>query len=331
MYTGRTQNAQQIFLAASIVLMTGITASLFGGVTPVFANPGTTHRLSSNPHDLRDAFAPHPNNVNTPEAFANFVAQNQALGQRYARHFGVPQDQLTSFFKTSLVPTTLTKKQKFTTYGVTKSGMIYPVKTTLGKGAKVWATREGVPVIKWNCSNPLMSMLPGSMLNTPPLEYANTASPILPSNDTPGVTVPQVFSTVGSPSLPESGDSVAIAPATDAPSFAFGVPSVSTASADSLPGVGEVIDAGSSNVKDLWPALLVPLVLGINTGHGGDDTPIYHGQSEPYLPGGNNTGGGDNPPTGPLVVPESNTAGLLVMGLPLLGATLAFARRRKLA
>ena len=327
MYTGRTQNTQQ--LTATAVALFSLLVSMTG------ANAQT--RLSSNPNDLRDAFASHPTQANSPEAFANFVAKNQSLSQRYARHFGVPQERIVSFFKTSLVATTLPKPQTFTTYGVTRGGDIYPVKTTLPAGSQVWATRDGVPVIKWNCSNPLATSLPGSTLTTPPLEFAHTPSPIMPSG-LPGLAEPESFGTSTSASLPAdgngTGDFFAVAPpapgADTTGTFAFGVPGDTGVSIDDSLGFGEIVDAGRSafGVDDLWPALLIPAILAAGNGGTADDT-VFTGEFEPSLPGGT---GQTAPslPGGPVVVPEANTAGMMLAGLPLLAGawTIAWCRRR---
>ena len=203
MYIGHPQRKYSFSVVFSIAMVC-ISGIFTGSIAPVLAQSELGNRLSSNPGDLRDAFASHPTDANTPEAFARFVAQNEALSQRYSRHFGVPQDSLVSFFKTALVPYTLEKRQEFTTYGVTKNGDIYPVKTTLPRGAKVWATREGVPVLKWNCSNPIASVLPGSTLVTRPLEYANTRISAPAQGTIPGINIPDTLSSVDSPSSPDS-------------------------------------------------------------------------------------------------------------------------------
>lgn len=298
--------------------------------------------LTGSPHDMRDAFAKHPAKANSPEAFAQFVAQNQALSQRYSRHFNVPQDRLVSFFRTSLIAYKLPEAQTLTTYGVTKSGAIYPVRTTLPKGSTVWATREGVPVLKWNCSNPLAAVLPGAALNTPALEYASAPSLLHPATDAPQVSLPDTFATTTTSSLPEAdgftGDSVAVAP-----SFAVATTDTGTAVASALPGIGEIVDAGtkSFNAANLLPGvLLIPAIMAA-LGNGGSGS-VFSGDSEPVLaPGGGESlpvmpmGSGEAPPVMPgvgvTVVPEGGTAGLLLAGLPLLTGAVWLSRRRKTA
>ncbi|MBC8142179.1 MAG: hypothetical protein H7Y38_12145 [Armatimonadetes bacterium] len=332
MFTNRTQNQSLSFIkvttvALASILVTGAVAQAQG--------------LTANPNDLRDAFAKHPSQANSPQAFAQFVSQNQSLSQRYSRHFNVPQDRLVSFFKTSLVAYKLPEARTLTTYGVTKSGAIYPVEITLPKGTPVWATREGVPVLKWNCSNPLASILPGAALNTPALEYASAPSPLKPISDAPQVSLPDTFGMTTASSLPEesfTGSSVAVAPLADA-GFAFAVPT-GTADSASLPGIGEIVDAGakSFNPANLLPGLLlIPAIMGAV---GGGSDAVFSGESDPVLARGTGEsapvmpmGGGESTPVigAPVVVPEGDTAGLLLAGLPLLTGAVWLSRRRKTA
>lgn len=320
MYIDRTHTAGLRLASTIAITMATAIFSLSVSSTPAVAQSG---RLSSNPGDLRDAFAKHPASVSTPDAFAKYVAQNPDLGQRYARHFGVPQERVVSFFQSALVPHTLSQSQTLTTFGVTDSGRIYPVKTTLPAGTKVWATREGVPVLKWNCSNPLTTMLPGPTLTTQPLEYASVPSPVLPTGS-PVLDVPGTL-TASSSELPtpEDPSGLALAPPLPDVDFAFGVPATDIVGSAALPGIGDIIDIGGSSIEQFWPALFVPIIFAATQG-GGDGVSV--GETPPLLLPET---GAEIPPVGPVVVPESNTLGLLLGGLPILGLAYRFAGRRK--
>ena len=328
MYTDRTHKA----VNSAPFLRTVSIALVFAGIAgTALAQSPRAGRLSSNPNDLRDAFAKHPSRADSPKEFAGFVARNPVLGERYARHFGVPQERIVSFFQNALVPQTLTRSQTMSTFGVTKSGSIYPVKTTLPAGTKVWATREGVPVLKWNCSNPLTSLLPGSTLSSPPLEVAQTAPPIMPFS-APVLDVPGTM-TASSSALPGSEDAgaLALAPALPAAGFSFGVPATDVVGSAALPGLGEIIDAGGSSIRDFWPALFIPVIFAATQGGGGD---TFTGETPPLvLPGNNESTPPPSdvvfPPSGPVIVPEGNTALLLLGGLPILGIAYRVAGRRK--
>ncbi|MCC5613316.1 hypothetical protein LC612_43220 [Nostoc sp. CHAB 5834] len=326
MFTDRTQNAG---VPRKALFTLALSLTLFGIISSAGAQNSGAGRLSSNPNDLRDAFAKQKSSVQTPKAFANYVAQNPALGQKYARHFGVPEQKVVAFFEKALVPHTLTQSRTLSTFGVTDTGTIYPVKTTLPAGTKVWATREGVPVLKWNCSNPLTSLLPGSTLNSSPLEYVSIPSSVLPSGS-PVLDVPTTF-TASSAELPFGSDAPALALAPPLPpfDFAFGVPATDIVGSAALPGIGDIIDAGGSTISDFWPALFIPIIFAATQGGEGE---IFTGETPPLLlPPGENPGNPDIviPPAGPIIVPEVNTGILLVGGLPILGIAFGIAKRRK--
>jgi len=327
MYTDRTHN-KPLFAAVRVMTLATI---LTGSMTPTFAQSVEPRRLSSNPTDLHDSFAPHSTYADSPKAFADYLSKNDVLLQRYSRHFGVSQDRVLSFVQNALVPMDLPRQETVTTFGVTKSGSIYPVRTTLPSGTRVWATREGAPVIKWNCSNPLTTALPGANLVTSPLEYANAPSNVLPEGFTPVLDVPQGMTMVASMSMPSDGGTLALSPPLPAADFAFAVPATDVVGSSSLPGVGDILErVGGSSINDYLPALLIPLVFAATQGKGGN-ADLVTAEAEPITARPTAEGTTQLPPIGPTVVPEGDTAGLLVAGLPLLGACLWLARRRRVS
>jgi len=299
MYTDRIKEYATSIAGVAIVQLALFTTVIADH--PAYAQSRATPRLSSNPYDLRDAFVQHPANVNTPVKFARYLKQNDALLRRYARHFGVPKDKMVAFVQNALVPYTLPKPQRMTTFGVTKNGKIYPVSTRLPAGSKVWATREGVPVLKWNCTNPLSRRLPGTRL-TPPLQTAYTPSPTTPISSSSLPAMPISGDSVDTISSPFSGDSVAVAP----PISEAGAPiPLETVTSASLPVPNGITKPGGTDLSELWPALLVPLAF------------IHTGGS------GHISGTSEGPPYGtPTVVPEMDTVYLLMIALPLVGSTL---------
>ncbi|MCX6367057.1 MAG: PEP-CTERM sorting domain-containing protein [Armatimonadetes bacterium] len=153
-------------LKPSITLITGLalaTASLAQsdtGTAPVV--------LSESP--LLSAFAPQrvqPGRDrfnNTPsltnEGLVETLKTNKTFRTNLAKHFGVPEERVIEFVQDALVPRTLAQDTRVMNYGVTKSGSIYSKNTTLKKGTRVWATRDGKPILKWDCSNPLLPKIP---------------------------------------------------------------------------------------------------------------------------------------------------------------------------
>jgi PEP-CTERM motif len=123
-------------------------APLSSGVAPILAAfPAQSVRPG------RDRFNDNP--ANTLEGLVETLKTNKTFRVNLARHFAVPEERIVEFVQDALVPQYLAANTKVPNYGVTKSGTIYNKVTTLKKGTRVWATRAGKPVLKWDCSNPI--------------------------------------------------------------------------------------------------------------------------------------------------------------------------------
>ena len=96
----------------------------------------------------------------TPEEFANGLANNARARKAMAKHFKVSESELVDYVRTNLVLTKTTRTIKAPNYGLTRKGYLYYKWTTFKPGLKIWATRDGKPVLKWVCSNPITFKLP---------------------------------------------------------------------------------------------------------------------------------------------------------------------------
>ena len=136
----------------------------------------------------------------------------------------MPEDRVVDFIKNSLITYNLPEARDVTTYGVTKSGRIYPVKQHLRKGTKVWATRSGLPVLKWACANPLTKNLPVAMLPSRPHTVAHRGSrpapPVVANNaaltpvDMPLPTLDATVPALDAPAGVATSDLLPVTPAT---------------------------------------------------------------------------------------------------------------------
>ncbi len=106
----------------------------------------------------RDRFLEGP--ALTTDGLVQAIRSNRVFRVSLAKHFGLSESRLISFIKDALVPFILPKDTVVSNYGITKSGLIYSKKMTLKKGTRVWATRDGKPILKWVCSNPLLAKAP---------------------------------------------------------------------------------------------------------------------------------------------------------------------------
>lgn len=78
----------------------------------------------------------------------------------YARTFHIPEADVIDYMKRNVVESYIPVTKTYTVYCVSNTGRIYTIRQVFKAGTKVFALRNGQPVIKWVCGNPLMSHLP---------------------------------------------------------------------------------------------------------------------------------------------------------------------------
>ena len=109
-------------------------------------------------HPGRDRFSPTP--ALSTRALVETLKTNKTFRKNLAKHFGIPEERVVDFVQDALVPWILPQDTRVINYGVRKTGRIYGKRITLKKGTRVWATRDGKPILKWDCSNPLLTKAP---------------------------------------------------------------------------------------------------------------------------------------------------------------------------
>jgi hypothetical protein len=87
------------------------------------------------------------------------VSSDPAVAERYAKHFGTTPSQIKSYFASNLKAVTLKKPMKVTVYFINPSGKTYTVKRLLPAGTRVFATKDGQPLLEWRCGNPVTRSL----------------------------------------------------------------------------------------------------------------------------------------------------------------------------
>jgi hypothetical protein len=115
---------------------------------------------------------------------------------------------------------------------VTKKGYIYPVKTRIKKGNRIWVDKNtGEPVLKWLCTNPVAKTLPVAPrvvkvekmapLATTRASRQEEIAPAVPSEPTPEVTAmpvePRAQVEIAAPVLPPPAPAVVQSPINPAP------------------------------------------------------------------------------------------------------------------
>jgi hypothetical protein len=239
--------------------------------------------------------------VDSTDELVEALRENPQLRRSYARQFGVPENRIIAFVKDALVPYRLPQSRVVTDYGITRSGRIYCVRERMRKGTKVWATRSGVPILKWACANPLTKVLPG-------LQLAAAPRPVRPHTSLHAPTAVPVVKQVASSELPPAElNPVPVTPTIDTAAIVPSIP-VTGVAAGSIPSIGPT---GSTHIGPGPLPYLIPIaiIIGISSGHGG------HSGTPP--------GGGG---TGPAVPEPASLPLLFAAGLPAL-----FCARRRLS
>jgi len=88
------------------------------------------------------------------------VQSNPRIELHYAETFHVPSDRVVQYIRNNVVESYIQETGAYTVYCVRPNGLIYPTVQHFSRGTKVFALRNGQPVMKWACGNPLMNFLP---------------------------------------------------------------------------------------------------------------------------------------------------------------------------
>lgn len=163
-----------VLFTAAVVLVSA-AVSLYGAVDPELARRG--------------AFLNQK--VDSVSALVKQVSSDPVVAQRYARHFGTTTEQIKSYFANNLRAVTLKKATKVTVYFINPSGKTYTTKRLLPAGTRVFATKDGQPLLEWRCGNPLTRSL--AMAAEPP--KATTPTPVVAV--TPTVSEPPTTQVAG--------------------------------------------------------------------------------------------------------------------------------------
>lgn len=145
---------------SSLALVSPVHAQQEGEVAPVLlsSNPALPTFTPQTVRPGRDRFNNTPSL--TLDGLVETIKTNSTFRKNLSKHFAIPEERLVEFVQDALVPQVLPADSRVQNYGVTKSGLIYHKNTTLKKGTRVWGLRDGTPILKWDCSNPLLMKLP---------------------------------------------------------------------------------------------------------------------------------------------------------------------------
>jgi hypothetical protein len=100
------------------------------------------------------------NQYTTKAEFLSALRSNPKALYNLARATGTNQSNFLAFVEENLSLQKLSGAASFTVWCVKPNGHLYTVKRIYRAGERVWATAAGKPIIRWVCSNPLVSSLP---------------------------------------------------------------------------------------------------------------------------------------------------------------------------
>jgi len=152
--------------------------------------------------------------VYTVDQLIQQVQDNPTVRRRFARHFQIPEDRVVSYMRANLVESYIPETRRYTVYCVSRSGKFYPIRQTFHKGTKVFALRNGQPVLKWLCGNPLSRFLPAVQVKNitkPRSRVARSIETLVTPAENQDVLVPNEEAPVFLPAVP-----LALGPASSA-------------------------------------------------------------------------------------------------------------------
>lgn len=233
--------AHALYRTSVLALLAALSA---GAALPAAAashHSTSTHRRPT----PKDSYLQYK--VYSVEQLIQQVSSNPAVRARFARHFQIPEDRVVSYMRANLVESYVPRTGRYTVYCVHRSGKFYPVKQTFRRGTKVFALRNGEPVMKWVCGNPLSKFLPDVQVKNITQQPITKVSPaieeLLPAEQTNILVPSDIAAPVYQPAIPAS---------------------LVSSSAPVL------VRAGGTS---LLPFLLPAAFIGLTGGRGGGNTP----------------------------------------------------------
>jgi len=98
--------------------------------------------------------------VNSVSALAKEISSNPKVSARYAKLYHLKSSAVAGYMLKNVQIERLPNKFPHAVYCVTNDGVVFTEHETLSVGEKVFALRNGVPVLRWACGNPFDGALP---------------------------------------------------------------------------------------------------------------------------------------------------------------------------
>lgn len=151
--------------AALAVGLAALASNAPAGAATPHARPPAARK------NLTDSFL--PTRASSVAGLIRQVQTNAAVRRNYARYLRIPEDRVAGYLRQNLVTKRLNQAGRYTMFLVRPSGLIYPVTTTVPRGARVFALSSGAPLLSDGDGNPLKQF-------TTPVEVVVVPAPTAP-------------------------------------------------------------------------------------------------------------------------------------------------------
>jgi hypothetical protein len=141
---------QRIALTVALGALPGICA----------ARPAPRHTAKATRHRAAPPLSYLKENSFSLEELIRQVTEDRQLQLRYANHFHITPEQVVPYFRANLVESYVAHTQRFPVWMKRKDGTTFWRYQTFKAGERVLALKNGEPVLKWACGNPLTTKLP---------------------------------------------------------------------------------------------------------------------------------------------------------------------------
>lgn len=94
------------------------------------------------------------------DAVINQIRNDRQLLLRYANHFHISPEAVLPYFRENLVESYVAETKRYPVWMKRADGSTFWRYQTFRKGERVLALKNGEPVLKWACGNPLLTELP---------------------------------------------------------------------------------------------------------------------------------------------------------------------------
>jgi len=265
--------------------------------------------------------------VETVNQLISQIQSSSVVQKRFSQVFKVPSSTLVSYIRKNVVESYVPATKTYRVWCVSRTGRLFQISSRLTAGTRVFALRNGTPIMKWACGNPLMSKLPATPAK--PTVSGKTPGPPIATVTSTTEVIPTEVASVTPVETAAAGFAVPTSMVSGSSEIMGSVPTSSKGVIPWLPFAGGLaVLASSSGGSSASQISSLGSTSGGSSGSSSGSTgSISSGGTGGSISGGGSGSGG----TTTTITSEPNPAETLVFGLLPLGVLMlsAGARRAK--